>query len=420
MVTGVLSTPLFALIIAVAVLGFLSIEIDLIVLGIEMYRTTDTTLLVAIPLFTFAGFVLAESRASIRMLALADGLLGWLPANLAIVTLITCALFTAFTGASGVTIVALGALLYPALIKGKYGERFSLGLVTSAGSMGLLLPPSLPLILYGIIIQQMDQGRGVFIEDLFIAGIGPTLLMMLMVGGYMIWYQSKHKLSSKRDKNPVSAKRALWHARWELPLPIVVLGGIYGGFLAVSEIAAITALYVLVVEVFIYKEISFKHLYRLTVDAMTMVGSVLIILAASLALTNYLVFASVPTLLLELVSQNISHPLVFLLLLNIFLLFVGILLDIFAALVIVVPLILPLAVGHYGIDPIHLGIIFLANMQIGYLTPPVGMNLFIASSRFKTPMLEVCRASLPFISILMVALLIITYVPALSLAPIGR
>jgi tripartite ATP-independent transporter DctM subunit len=311
-----------------------------------------------------------------------------------------------------VTIVAIGALLLPALTKAKYPERFSLGLVTTSGSLGLLLPPSLPLILYGIIAQQMGYGEEVQIKTLFVAGILPAALMILLLGTYSLW--------ANRD-NPIpltvfswsEARTALWDARWEIPMPIFVLGGIYGGFFAVSEAAAATALYVLVMELFLYREISAKELPGIMQKSMVVVGGILLILGVSLAFTNFLVDAEVPTRLFEVIQGSVHDKLTFLILLNIILLVLGAILDIFSAIVIMVPLLLPIAIG-YDIHPIHLGIIFLANMQIGYFTPPVGMNLFIASYRFNKPITELYRSTLPFMFVLMAAVLVITFVPELT------
>jgi tripartite ATP-independent transporter DctM subunit len=336
-----------------------------------------------------------------------------MPSGLAIVALVTCGLFTAFTGASGVTIVALGALLYPALKQAGYREQFSLGLVTTSGSLGLLFPPSLPLILYGIVAQQMSTGQSVAIGDLFLAGLLPGLLMLVLLSVWSLWV-------NRRDSLPMTpfsvkeAREALREAAWEIPLPVFVLGGIYSGFFTISEAAAVTAMYVIGVEVFIYKEIKLSQLPGIIQESMLIIGGILLIIGVSLASTNVLIDAEVPMKLFILIQTHITGKIVFLILLNLLLLLLGAILDIFSALVIMVPLILPVAL-RYGIDPIHLGIIFLANMQIGYLTPPVGMNLFIASYRFNKPITEIYRSTIPFMLVLFAAVLIITYWPWLSL-----
>jgi len=414
----VFGTPLFAVILAVAMLGFHYQGVNLSVIAIEMYRIADTPVLLALPLFTFAGYVLAESRTSHRLVKLTKAFIGWMPGGLAIVAFIACAFFTAFTGASGVTIVALGALLYPALTEAGYRDKFSIGLVTSSGSLGLLLPPSLPLILYGIIAQQMDIGKSVTINDLFLAGIFPALLMVLMLSFWSLWENRRNPIPCE----PFSVKEAISALResiWEIPLPIFVLGGIYGGYFAISEAAAVTAMYVVIVEVFIYKEIKISQLPSIMRESMIMVGAILLILGVALASTNFLIDADIPVRLFNLIQAHVTNKIVFLILLNILLLILGAILDIFSALVIMIPIILPVAV-NYGINPVHLGIIFLANMQIGYFTPPVGMNLFIASFRFDKSISELYQAAFPFMIVLLVALLIITYWPALSLFLIQR
>jgi tripartite ATP-independent transporter DctM subunit len=411
---ALLGAPLFAVVGASTLLAFAHTDTDLTVVMIEVYRLAEMPVLLAIPLFTLAGYLLAESGAPRRLVRMTNAFLGWLPGGLAVVVLMVCALFTAFTGASGVTIVALGALLFPALQQANYPERFSLGLITTSGSLGLLFAPSLPLILYSVVVQQLNLGQPVAIGDLFLAGILPGLLIIVLLALWGLWQKRGHGALTV----PFSGREALAAAReaaWELPLPVIVLGGIYSGFFAVSEAAAVTALYVLIVEVLVHREIRLAELPRIMRESMVLVGAILIMLSMSLASTNYLLDQEVPTRLFNLVRQHVESPLSFLLLLNLFLLALGMMLDIFSALVIMVPIILPIALG-YGIHPVHLGIIFLANMEIGYLMPPVGMNLFIASFRLNRPVLEIFRAVLPFALILVAAVLIITYWPGLSLA----
>ncbi len=413
-----MGAPLFAVILAAAMIGFYLTGVDLSVIAIELYRIADTPLLMALPTFTLAGYIMAESKTSQRVVRLTQVFLGWMPGGLAIVALTTCAVFTAFTGASGVTIVALGALLFPALVQAGYKEKFSLGLVTTSGSLGLLLPPSLPLILYGIIAQQMDSGRDVMITDLFLAGLLPGFLMIILLSFWSLWANRSNPIP-KEKFSIKEASAAFREAIWEIPLPIFVLGGIYGGFFVISEVAAVSALYVIIVEVFVYREIKLNQLPGIIRQAMVVCGGILIIIGMSLASTNFLIDAQVPMKLFELIQNYITSQIVFLILLNILLLLLGAILDIFSALVIMIPLILPVAVG-YDIDPVHLGIIFLANMQIGYLTPPIGMNLFIASYRFDRSITTLYRASLPFMLVLLIALAIITYWPGLSLMLTGR
>jgi len=415
-VLALMGTPLFVIIAAGALLGFYQADIDLSVVAIEFFRIAEMPVLLAIPFFTFAGYLLSESKAPQRLVRLTRALLGWMPGGLAMVSLVACAFFTAFTGASGVTIVAIGALLYPALTQAGYKDNFSLGLVTTSGSLGLLFAPALPLILYAVIAQQLGLGKSISINDMFLAGILPGLLMLGLLMLWSLWNSRGWKLSAF---SRAEAGSALRESAWEIPLPIVVLAGIYSGYFAISEAAAVTALYVLIVEVFIHREISLRQLPRVIQESMLLVGGILIILGASLASTNYLIDAEVPARLFEMLHNLVSDKLTFLILLNLFLLLLGTMLDIFSALVLIIPLLLPVALG-YGIDPVHLGIIFLANMQIGYFTPPVGMNLFIASYRFGKPVLQLYRATIPWFLILFTAVLIITYWPALSLWLTGR
>lgn len=398
--------PIFLVMSALALVAFYMDGTDVSAVIVEVYRIASAPTLVTIPLFTLAGYLMAESKTPVRLLRLAQASLGWMPGGIAIVSLVVCAFFTAFTGASGVTIIALGGLLYPILQKEGYSEKFNLGLITTSGSLGLLFPPSLPIILYGLIAK-------IDIDKLFKAGIVPGIILM---GVLSIW--SIKNSAVKKSKVPFSIaelKSALWGARFEIPLPFIVLGGIYGGFTTTSEAASITLFYVLIVECFLYKDLSLtKHLPKIIADSMTLVGAILLILCCALGMTNYLVDAEVPMKILEMMKTLITSKIMFLFTLNIFLLIVGCLMDIFSAIIVVVPLIIPIA-NEFQVDPIHLAIIFLTNLEIGYLTPPVGINLFISSFRFNRPVTELYKAVIPFILLLVLALLIITYVPGLSL-----
>ncbi|HTR82804.1 MAG TPA: TRAP transporter large permease subunit [Bacteroidota bacterium] len=399
--------PLFSIIGSIALVGFSSQDIDTAAIIAEMYRLASQPVLLAIPLFTFAGYVLAESRTPKRLVELTQSLIGWMPGGLAIVVLAACAIFTAFTGGSGITIVALGGLVYPVLISEKYSEDFALGLVTTSGSLGLLFPPSLPIILYGIVSE-------VSISQLFLAGILPGILLVVILSVYSV----RQGVSTHVQRHPFELPR-VWKAvngsAWEIPLPFLVIGGIYGGIFTATEAAAVTAFYVLVVEVFIYRDLKlFTDVPRVMKESMVLVGAILMILATAMGLTSFLIDQQVPQRLFELISAVISSKLIFLVVLNIFLIIVGMMMDIFSAIIVVVPLIIPIA-KQYGVDPIHLGIIFLANLEIGYLTPPVGLNLFISSFRFEKSIGKVTLATLPFIVILLCALLAITYIPELSL-----
>ena len=403
--------PLFAVIAASAMWAYYREEIDLSAVAIEFFSIAEMPVLLAIPLFTFAGYLLSESGAPRRLVRVTSALFGWVPGGLAIVALAACAFFTAFTGASGVTIIALGAILYPALREAGYQDRFNLGLVTSAGSLGLLFAPSLPLILYGIVAQ-------IPIDDLFRAGILPGMLMLSMLAGWSLWV-------NRDNRRPLSefswreVREALAESIWELPLPIVVLGGIYSGYFAVSEAAAVTALYVLFIDVVVLREIPLSRLPGIMRESMLLVGGILVILGVSLASTNVMIDSGAPQKLLAFIEGFVGSQAGFLVLLLLFLLALGAILDIFSALVLVVPLILPIA-ANYDVDPVHLGMVFLATMQLGYLTPPVGLNLFISSYRFERPIVAVYLATFPFLMILLLSVLVITYWPALSLVLLDR
>jgi tripartite ATP-independent transporter DctM subunit len=398
--------PVFVVICGLALYLFFAGGIDLSAIIIEMHRMATTPVLVAIPLFTFAGYLLSESGAPKRLIRLSNAVLGWLPGGLSVIALISCAVFTALTGATGLTIIALGGILLPAMTRGKYPEVFSLGLLTTSGTLGLLFPPSLPLIIYAIVAK-------VRIDQLFVAGILPGILLVVLLSVFSITRAVKADVP-KTSFQVSEVFSALKEALWELPLPIVVLGGIYSGKFAVSEAAAITAVYVLIVEVIIYRDIRWKDLPEIMKKSMVLVGAVLIILGAAMGLSNYLIDAEIPMQLLDFFKTQIESKILFLIVLNLFLLAVGCTMGIFSALVVVVPLLSPIAQA-YGIDPIHLGIIFLANLEIGASIPPLGINLFIASIRFDRPVLRLYVASLPFIAILLIALALITYIPWMSL-----
>ena len=389
-----------------ALLHFFLADIDLTVVFIEMYRIAETPTLTAIPLFALTGFILAASGAPGRLVRFSQALLGWLPGGLAIMAIVICALFTALTGASGMTIVALGGLLLPALQQQRLPDSFSLGLITTSGSLGLLFPPSLPLIIYAIVAETP-------VDQLFLAGIAPGLLLVAALAAYS-FMQGRRSGVAVEKTGFGQLPQAFLECSWELLLPVVILGGIYGGVIAVSEAAALSTLYALVVEMLIRREIRLGQLPGIIRESMVLVGGILIVLAAAMAYTNYLIDAEIPLRLLTYIESHISSRLVFLILLNLFLLAVGCMIDMFSALIVIVPLILPIAQA-YDVHPIHLGIIFLTNLEIGYSTPPVGLNLFISSIRFERPILELYRASLPFLLILLGCLMIITYFPALSL-----
>jgi len=344
------------------------------------------------------------------MVSLAKKLLGWLPGGLAIVALSSMALFTAFSGASGITIIALGGLMMPAMLKEGYGKNFSLGLLTVSGSVGLLFPPSLPLIIYAVIAETP-------VTHMFIGGVLPGLIMVFAISLYCI--KKGYSISSLKSDEPVESWRTLAKVGWEAPLPIVIIGGIYGGLFTVVEAAIVTVVYLIIVECFVIKDISFRtDLPRILRESSVLIGGILLIIGSALALTNYIVYADIPSVALSWIQSIVTTQIGFLILLNIFLLVIGFLMDVFSALMVIVPIILPIAL-EYGIHPVHLGIIFLANLEIGYNTPPVGLNLFISSFRFNTPVLKVYRSTVPFLAIQLVVLAIITYFPLITLYPLN-
>ena len=405
-VAAILGAPIFAVLGGAAVLLFMSDGITPAAVLIETYALSVSPTLPAIPLFTLAGFLLAEGRASSRLLRVFRAWFGWIPGGTAVVCAVLCSFFTVFTGGSGVTILALGGLLLPALIKDGYRERFSLGLLTASGSLGLLLPPALPLILYGIVAQ-------VPIEDLFIAGLLPGLLLTGLVAGWGV----REGIVTGAGRTAFARGEALaaaWGAKWELAMPVIVLGALFSGLATAVEAAALIAFYAFVVQTAVHRDLSIRRdLLRVFTECISVVGGVLIILSVAVGLTSYLIGAQIPARLLEWTRGHVSSRATFLLGLNLFLLLVGCLMDIFSATVVVAPLIVPIGLA-FDIHPVHLGIIFIANLELGYLTPPVGLNLFLASYRFGRPILEVARAALPMLAILGFGVLVITYVPWLT------
>ena len=405
-VLALLGVPLFIVMSLFTLTAFTFADAELASIAVDIYRISSAPTLLTIPLFTFAGYLMAESNSPKRLLRLTTAALGWLPGGVGIVSLVVCAFFTAFTGASGVTIIALGGLLYPILKEEGYSEKFSMGLITTSGSLGLLFPPSLPIIIYGLVAK-------VDIDKLFKAGILPGILLIIILS---LWSMKNAKREAERVKFSLQELVASLKGAWaEMLVPVLVLGGIYGGYTTASEAAAFTAFYVLIIECYIHKDLNlFKHVPSIIKESMTLVGAILLILCCALALTNYMVDEEVPMQILGFMKEYLTDKYTFLIFLNIFLLIVGSLMDIFSAIIVVVPLIVPVAT-EFGVDPVHLAIIFLTNLEIGYITPPVGINLFISSFRFNRPVTELYRASFPFLLLLLFALMIITYFPALSL-----
>ena len=407
LLSAVLGAPIFVLLGGAAVLLFWNDWGVLAAIPVETYRIVVHPMLPTIPLFTLAGFFLAESGASQRLIRFFRAWFGWIPGGTPVVTVLICAFFTSFTGGSGVTILALGGLLFPMLLRENYSGRFSTGLLTASGSLGLLFPPSLPVILYGIRSQTP-------INELFMAGILPGIVLITLVALWSV----RQGLVQRVPRPPFSIKEA-WEsfnaAKWEVIIPGIILVGIFGGLVTIVEAAAVTAVYTFIIEVFVYRDLKLsKDIVPTMVQGATLIGGVLIIMGAAMGLTSYLVDAQVPSRALHWVQAHIDSKLVFLLALNGALLLVGALMDIFSAIIVVVPIIVPMGLA-YGVDPAHLGIIFLVNLELGYLTPPVGMNLFLSSYRFKMPLPHVYRAVVPYLIILAIGVLIITYIPWITL-----
>ena len=406
-VLALIGVPLFVVIAGGGLVASYSADISPDILIIEMNRLASSPNMIAIPLFTLAGVLMSNGGAPQRLVDFYRAAVGWMPGGLAIVTIGSCAFFTSYSGASGVTILALGGLLYPILVGEGYRERFSLGLLTTSGSLGLLFPPSLAILIYGIV-------AGVGIDKMFLSGIIPGTLLMIILAIYSMIQGNKLHV----DRHPFDFNTLMNATRvaiWDIFLPIGVVVGIFGGFVSIMEAAAVTAAYVLFIEVVVHRQINLKtQFFGLLVESCILFGSLLAILLVALGLTNLMIDAQLPMQLLDLLEQHISSPLQFLLLLNVSLLIVGAMMDIFSAIIVVVPLILPLAT-RYGVDPVHLGIIFLANLEIGYSTPPVGINLFIASQRFGKSIVTLFKSTLPFLALMIFWLMLVTYIPELSL-----
>jgi tripartite ATP-independent transporter DctM subunit len=410
-----LGAPIFAVLGGAAALLFMSEGVAPAAVLIETYALSVSPTLAAIPLFSLAGFLLAEGQASRRLVRLFQAALGWLPGGVAVAAVVLCAFFSALTGGSGVTILALGGLLLPVLREDGYPERFSIGVLTSSAALGILFPPALPLILYGVVAQ-------VDVEALFLGGLLPGLALVALMVGWgvragrrMDVPRGEGNRGRRRHFNAREAASALWAARWEVLLPVVVLGALFGGIATLVESAALAALYALIVEAGVHRELGLSGLLRAFTRCAALVGGVLIILGVAVGLTSYLIDVEVPARLVAWTQDHVQSRWVFLLGLNLLLLLVGCVMDVFSAIAVVVPLIVPLAAA-YGVDPVHLGVLFVANLELGYLTPPVGLNLFLASQRFERSLAEVWRAVLPALGLLALGVLLITYVPWLTLA----
>ena len=411
LLAALLGAPVFVAMGGIALLLFFRDGTPVSAVPAEIYRLVASPTLPAIPLLTAAGYVLAEGKASVRLVRFFRALFGWTPGGLAVMVTAVCALFTTFTGGSGVTIIALGGLVYPILRDDGYPEGFSLGLVTAAGSLGLLFPPSLPVILYSVVAQ-------VPADALYLAGLVPGTLLVTMTAAWGI----RQGKTQARAGAPLSrfslgeVARSGWAAKWELLLPVLVVVLFASGVTSMVEAAAAACAYAVVVSCFVQGDIPFgRPLARVLLKAGALMGAVLLLLSVAMGLTSWLVDAQVPAALLDLVRRNIHSPVVFLIVLNAVLLVLGSVLEIYSAIVILAPLVAPMGAA-FGIDPVHLGIVFLANLELGFLFPPVGLNLLLASSRFGKPLTALYRHVLPFLLIRGVGVLLITYLTALSLA----
>jgi tripartite ATP-independent transporter DctM subunit len=405
-VSFLLGAPVFVGMAGIAMVLFVKDSTPVAAVPTQTFTLVSSPTLAAIPLLTVAGYVLAEGGAAQRLVRAYRGLFGWMPGGLAVMSVAVAALFTTFTGASGVTILALGGLLLPSLLDDGYPEGFSVGLVTAAGSLGLLFPPSLPVILYGVV-------AGTAIEDLFIGGLVPGILMIVLVAAYGVWMGVKYK-APRQKFHPAEAFRSLWEAKWDLGLPTLVVVVVVTGFATIVEASAMAAAYALFVELVIFRELKpFSQLPKVLLDAGTLVGSVLILLGVALGLTSWFVDAEIPTLLVEWMTTHVKSPALFLLMLNVVLLVLGSVLEIYSAIVVVAPLVAPLG-RAYGIDPVHLGVVFLANLELGFLFPPMGLNLFLSAQRFGKPLPFVYKKAFPFLVIMSAGVLLVTYLEPMT------
>ncbi|MDR1596558.1 MAG: TRAP transporter large permease subunit [Treponema sp.] len=399
-------TPLFVVMGGLALLLIQSSwgEIDVIPNQVYIALTQDS--IIPIPLFTLVGFFLSESKAGDRLVQTFRSLFSWMPGGMIIAAVVICAFFTSFTGASGVTILALGGILFSVLSEHiKYPEKFSIGLLTSSGSIGLLFPPSLPIILVGATTMTN-------IMHLFLGGIIPGIILVITLIFFGIIISVKFKIPVE-SFHLREALRGLKKSAFEIILPFLLIFGFFSGILSLVEVAAVALIYIFIVEVLIHRDIKLSGLIPLFRKAVPIMGGVLSIIALSMALSYYIVDSQAPDKLTQWMQAAIESKYVFLLVLNLALLVVGCLMDIFSAILIVLPLISPLGQA-YGIDPVHLGIIFITNLEVGFLTPPVGLNLFLATYRFKKPFLEICRYVFPFLLIQLVVVILVTYVPWFS------
>lgn len=402
-ISAVLGNPLFVVLGGVAYLLFARNGGALESIPNEAYTMLISETIPVIPLFTLAGFVLSASRAGERLVRLFHGLFGWVPGGQIIAAVLVSTFFTTFTGASGVTILALGGILYVVLhTDGPFTDRFTTGFLTASGSVGFLFPPSLTIILYAVVarISVIDMFIGAFIPGVIV------MITMMMIGIFVAW-------RNKVPTSPLNLKeirQGLREGIWELLLPLFIIVMYFSGTTTLLETASLSVLYVVLVEVLIHREVKLRDLPGIALKAMPIIGGVLIILAMSRGLSYYIIDARVPRILTEWTQANIQSKFIFLVLLNIALIITGCFMDIFSAIMVVAPLVIPMG-QIFGVDPVHLGIIFLANLELGFMTPPVGLNLFLSSYRFEKPLSQIYVDVIPFFLLQLIALLVITYVP---------
>ncbi len=417
--------PLFAVMLGATAIGAIALPREFaaefrgtLVTTYGMGTKDESIVFATIPLFIYAGYLMAAARTADRLVRFSNALLGWMPGGLAIVTIFACAVFTIFTGASGVTIVALGALVMPALIKQKYPDKFALGLITGTGSVGLLFPPAIPLFVYGTVYglnKELKDKWDWDTERFLGAGIVPGLVLIgclsvVAVIAAIIWKVPRQKFS------PGELVKSFAIAVPELLIPFAIIIALVSGVAGVAQVAGLTVVYLLILEMAVYRDIKPVTLWQISTESLALVGTIFLVIYTSSAFTNLLITAEIPQDLVKWTTAHVSSKIVFLLLLNVLLLIVGMMMDIFSAIIIVLPLVAGVA-DYYGVNPYHLGVIFLLNLEIGYLTPPVGLNLFIASFKFQKPVIDVVRATLPFMGAMLVALVLVTYIPALTWVP---
>ncbi len=413
-----LGMPLFVIIGVLAVLCFALIGENfggLETLELLPDKAADMmgkNVLLAIPFFVFSGSIMSAGGIAQRLVDFCRSLIGWMPGGLAIAAVAACVVFAAISGSSPVTVIAIGSMMYPQLVKAGYEKRFSLGLVTSGGSLGILIPPSIPMIVYAIVAS---NAQPINVAELFLAGVVPGLLIGLLMAARSLF----NAKNVERDVFSIKVVAARFRdGFWAISLPVVILGGIYSGVFTPTEAAAVSVIYALVVELLIHRELGPKDIPKVLTEAVINMGTILIIMALAFGLNAFLVEEMIPQRVVEWILARNLTPITFLLIVNVFLLLIGALMDSISAILIIAPLLAPIGV-ELGIDPVHMGIIFIVNLEIGYLTPPIGINLFVASSVFRQPLGEITRGVLPFIALMLVGLVAVTYVPTIAMGPVN-